>query len=153
MRIINIFTPQSKDTASQPFYLFPDTVAVIQGFNFDGAKVSSPRSTNGTKFTPAACLNMVKLTPYTIPDNYRSDEGGWYYIPTANSIEYSGPICTGGKPWSINVARTMALLDVPGDYQFILNHDSLLGVIELIAYVYPKMDFGGTEAKTLYLGG
>lgn len=148
MRVVDIFTPESTDIASQPFYLFPDTVAVIRGYNFDGAKVGS-----GFKYTPAACLHMVKLTPYTIPDGLREGYAGWYPIPFANTIEYSTLICPGGCPWSISASRNMALLDIPGDYQFVLSHESLVSVVELTARVYPKSDFYGTEAKTLYFGG
>lgn len=154
MRTEVIFDPKSLDVTGAPFYLLPRTTAIVRGYNFPAGQVSDEQDPDSPSYVPAACLYMLKLEPYVRPPKgHEKDECGWWPLPTSTRVLVETSVIVNDCSWQIHSCHNQQVLDIPGYYRFVLNHESLVGRVHLYADIWPAMEFKGSGAVSTFFGG
>lgn len=145
-----IFDENSQHVESNMFYIPPGWVAQFLAFGFsDTPKVID--TDNPAKTLQAACMNMLLFKDVELPIFKQAN------TPVRNLSEYKGQlmakelIITNGCPWRLDYCNNLALLDISGSYQLILNDPEAASVVRIFARFHRKEELSRNSG--LYFGG
>lgn len=119
MNIKNVFDNDSKTEWSDPFLVFPTTVALLSVFGLPGRMTSLSGNTNAV---PELIVQKLYVEGGPIP--YKEDEDPEYF-PTPKIVyaEDVNSCC----PWALSACFNMAYITIPGTYRLRLTDSSSIG--------------------------
>lgn len=135
-----LFGKDSSEVCSPIFRVFPGHVWVFQAFNFVQDK-HRPDPVVEAAEAQQACLNQIVFKEGTLTKSNECGALVMDYDSCKGSILAENMLVVNNCCWCVNACNTVAILDIPGDYRWVLNDSTALKVVQLYARWYSREHF------------
>lgn len=134
-----IYDGTFKTTQSRAFMIKPGEVGVVRGTGFKRFK-THPDNTQ-TRVHDVACLQWLLYEDGGLPESVECSGHIIDFSKYKGRLIAAENLSINGCNYALEMCNNVMMIDIPGQYRFVLNDESSIGSVRIFLNVYGKEEF------------